>query len=91
MDQSRLLARVVRMGGGVAITLLVPTILGLAMDSRFGTRPWGTLAALFIASLGAMYIVVRMTFDFYASIKAAPPSVVPPSIQSSSIQEDENE
>ncbi len=90
MHQSELLARIVRMGGGVAVALLVPTILGLAIDSRFDTRPWGTLVALVIASLMAMSLVVRMTFEVYQNLGDARPPAVPPPIPDS-VKEDEHE
>ena len=90
MHQSGLLARIVRMGGGVAIALLVPTVIGLAIDSRFATRPWGTLVALLIASLTAMVLVVRMTFDVYQTFGETRPPAVPPPVPNS-VKEDEHE
>lgn len=91
MRKSGLLARSLRMGGGVLVALLLPLLIGLVIDSRFSTRPWGTLAALLIGSLVAMYIVVRLTFDFYRSIDDARPPGVPPSYATTSVKEDENE
>jgi hypothetical protein len=83
-------ARFFQMGWVVAFSLLIPLAVGLALDLRFGLRPWGTVAALLIGSLAAMYTVVRMTFDFYRTIEETPPAARPRKSYSS-VKEDESE
>lgn len=50
----------VNMGWQLALTIVVPVIIGVKLDDRFDTAPSYTLAALFIA-VGASVAVVWST------------------------------
>lgn len=49
----------VNMGWQLAITVLVPLLIGVKLDSHFKTQPSYTLAALFLAIGMAVMVVAR--------------------------------
>lgn len=50
-------AGAVNMGWQLALTVLLPVIIGVKLDDRFHTAPSYTLAALMLAALGASLVV----------------------------------
>lgn len=50
-------AGAVNMGWQLALTVLVPVVIGVKLDDRFHTAPSYTLAALMLAACGASLVV----------------------------------
>ena len=63
------MARVARMAGAVFLLLVVPTLVGLALDYRLQIGPWGLLVALAIGALAASVFIVRHTLKAYQRIE----------------------
>lgn len=47
----------VNMGWQLALTLIIPVIIGVKLDARFDSAPSYTLAALFLATGGVVMVV----------------------------------
>jgi len=62
-------ARVARMAGAMLLLLVVPTLLGIALDYRLKIWPWGLLVTLVIGILAASVFIVRHTFNAYQRIE----------------------
>lgn len=56
--QKQFITTAVNMGWQLALTVLVPVFIGVKLDNRFGTTPSYTLAALVIATGGAVWVVM---------------------------------
>lgn len=52
------IATAMNMGWQLAITVIVPVIIGVKLDDHFHTAPSYTLAALILAAGGAVWVVM---------------------------------
>jgi len=64
-------ARIVRLAGAMFLLLVIPTLIGLALDYRLKIGPWGLLVALVIGALAASVFIVRHTLNAYQRIEEA--------------------
>lgn len=53
----------------VLLLLVVPTLIGIALDYRLKIWPWGLLVALMVGLLASSIFIVRYTFDAYRRIE----------------------
>lgn len=59
---------VLQLGWTVALLLLVPTALGVVVDLRLDTAPWGTVAGTLVAVTAATYGITRTIQRRYARL-----------------------
>jgi F0F1-type ATP synthase assembly protein I len=52
----------------IAIVLLIPTAIGLFVDRRFGTSPWGVLLFALVGTVLASYGVTRIVLREYGHV-----------------------
>jgi F0F1-type ATP synthase assembly protein I len=56
----------------IAIVLLIPTAIGLYVDRRFGTSPWGVLLFALVGTVLATYGVTRVVLREYGRLAPEP-------------------
>jgi hypothetical protein len=64
--RSRLITTTVNMGWRMAIMIVIPIIIGLKLDERFGTKPSYVLTGFFLAIGGCAYMI----YNEYTAINA---------------------
>jgi F0F1-type ATP synthase assembly protein I len=55
-----LLARILAISA-VGVEMVTPAVIGLAVDYRFGTSPWGLIVGVLIGFVGALYHLVLLS------------------------------
>lgn len=55
--RSRMLTSMISMGWRMAVMIMVPIIIGLKLDERYGTKPSWVLSGFFFGLAGSAYLI----------------------------------
>lgn len=65
--------KLVSLGAELAGAIIGLTLLGLWIDHRFGTSPWGLLVCVVLGCVGGFYNLIRSSLKALDAPETAPP------------------